>query len=115
MVHERPDFVANFKKPKNTEIKYINGHWYLYERTSVYNPATKKMHKKSGQMLGTITETGFIPKKTRIDHKCFENIDIVELGASGYLWSKNSDIAARCIFRLLSQTCTDFSQPFTRF
>lgn len=95
MIHERPEYVINFKKPKNTEIKYINGHWYLYERTSMYNPATKKMHKKSGQLLGTITESGFIPKKPKVDHSCFENVDVVELGASGYLWAKNSDLAAR--------------------
>ena len=24
--YERPDFVKSFNKPKNTEIKHINGH-----------------------------------------------------------------------------------------
>lgn len=95
MTHERPDFITSFNKPKNTEIKYINGHWYLYERTSVYDPTTKKMHKKSGQLLGTITEAGFVSKKPKVDHKCFENVEVVELGVTGYLWSKNSDIVAR--------------------
>jgi len=91
MIHERPDYVVNFVKPKNTEIKYINGHWYLYERTSVYDPKTKKMHKKSGQFLGSITENGFkAKKKSEINHKCFEDVEVVSLGASGYLWNNNS-------------------------
>lgn len=28
---EKPDFILNFHKPENTEIKHIRGHWYLYE------------------------------------------------------------------------------------
>jgi hypothetical protein len=36
LMHERPDFVKDFVKPKNTEIKYIGGKWYLYERASQY-------------------------------------------------------------------------------
>ena len=95
MVHERPEYVTNYKKPKNTEIKYINGHWYLYERSSYYDPTTKRMHKKSGQLLGTITEDGFTPKRPKVDHKCFENVEVLELGASGYLWSKSKDIISR--------------------
>ena len=26
---EKPDFVATFQRPKNTEIKLIGNHWYL--------------------------------------------------------------------------------------
>ena len=95
MIHERPDFVTGFKKPKNTEVKHINGHWYLYERTSYYDPATKRMHKKSGQLLGKITENGFVPKKPRVDRRCLENVEVVELGATGYLWSKNAGVVSR--------------------
>ena len=35
---EKPDYVLNFVRPANTEIKFIRGHWYLYERHSVYDP-----------------------------------------------------------------------------
>ena len=35
---EKPDYVLNFVRPANTEIKYIRGHWYLYERSNVYDP-----------------------------------------------------------------------------
>ena len=34
----KPDFVTNFVKPKNTEIKCIRNNWYLYERLSVRDP-----------------------------------------------------------------------------
>jgi hypothetical protein len=54
--HARPDFVRNFIKPKNTEIKLISGQWYLYERASKYDPETSKM-------LGSITEQGFVGKR----------------------------------------------------
>ncbi len=57
-MRERPDYVKNFQKPKNTEIKYINGHWYLYEKYGVYDPISKKMRKKSGQIIGKVTPGG---------------------------------------------------------
>ena len=46
---ERPDWVAGFDRPKGTEIKRIRGHWYLYERLSVYDPGIKRSRKKSGR------------------------------------------------------------------
>ncbi|MCI1422902.1 MAG: hypothetical protein LKH04_01155, partial [Lachnospiraceae bacterium] len=52
----KPDFVVNFQKPANTEIKHISGHWYLYERTSKYDPKIKRSRKVSGRCLGKITE-----------------------------------------------------------
>ena len=92
MKHERPDFVLNFEKPKNTEIKYINGYWYLYERSSYYDAKKKSMHKKSGKLVGKITASGFIPAKKKVDHSVFEIIDVVEAGISGYLYQKNQNL-----------------------
>ena len=63
--HERPDWVKNFQCEKNTEIKYINGHWYLYERSTKYDPELKRSRKVSGKLLGSITENGFVPKKEK--------------------------------------------------
>ena len=45
----KPDFVVNFQRPANTEIKHISGHWYLYERTSKYDPKIKRSRKVSAQ------------------------------------------------------------------
>ncbi len=91
--HERPDYVKNFSKPKNTEIKHIYGKWYLYERTTFYNPQTKKSTKKSGKMLGTLTESGFIPKK--IKAAALREIEVVELGASHYFYEQGALIRQR--------------------
>ncbi len=46
---ERPDYVKNFVKPKNSEIKGINGHWYLYEKFPYYDPVAKRMKWRSGR------------------------------------------------------------------
>ena len=90
---EKPKYIIDFDKPKNTEIKYINGNWYLYERYNYYDPVIKRSRKKSGKLLGKITEQGFIEskKKTAIDNS-YKN-DIVEIGASNYFINMTSDIA----------------------
>ncbi len=86
--HVRPDFVADFVKPKNTEIKHISGNWYLYERTTRYNPETGKSTKVSGKMLGSITGQGFVEKK--IAFASVREIEVVELGASQYFYEKGA-------------------------
>ncbi len=62
---ERPDYVQNFEKPKNTEIKYITGNWYLYNRESTWDPVTKRKIKRSGSIIGRITPEGLVPSKHR--------------------------------------------------
>ncbi len=44
--YERPLWIKEYKKPVGTEIKYINGHWYLYERSSVWDSTKGKPKKK---------------------------------------------------------------------
>ena len=62
--HVKPDYVLAFHTPPYTEIKFVNGHWYLYERTSVVlQDGTRK--KKSGPILGTITPEGFVESRKR--------------------------------------------------
>lgn len=99
---DRPDYMANFQKPANTEIKKIGEHYYLYSRGSVYDPRTKKMRKKSGKVLGRITEEGFkesnarkaerSPKDEAVDWGSVVN---VEFGASYYLYDRNRDVVGR--------------------
>ena len=76
MSQEKPEYILSYEKPKNTEIKHINGNWYLYERRSVYDPKTKKMRKRSGKFLGKITEQGFVTSKEKIDRKILEDIEV---------------------------------------
>ncbi len=88
--YERPDYVKSFVKPKNTEIKKIGNYWYLYERTTKYDPVTKKSRKVSGKMLGKITENGFVAKKVKSERLL--EIETLELGASSYFYYSNRDI-----------------------
>ncbi len=91
---EKPDYILNFKKPKNTEIKYINGYWYLYERINIYDPVIHRSRKKSGSILGKITENGFVPsKKKQMAEKSLHN-DVVEIGACNYFLQISEDIKA---------------------
>ena len=91
--HAKPDFVLNFKKPKNTEIKHINGHWYLYEKINYYDKAAKRSRTRSGAMLGKITADGFVPKKVSIEKAGLGN-DVVEMGMTRFLYERTA--AMRC-------------------
>lgn len=92
---EKPDYVVNFVRPVNTEIKYIRGHWYLYERRNVYDPQLGRSRKKSGKILGSITEQGFIPSKARRD--CVNPVmnDVVEVGAVNFIFQRTEWMRGR--------------------
>lgn len=90
----RPEFVKNFSKPKNTEIKHINGHWYLYEKVSYYDKKSKRSRTKSGAMLGKITEAGFVPKKVSLE-KALAGNDVVEMGVTRFFYAKTSMMRER--------------------
>ena len=95
----KPEWVTQFERPPGTEIKRINGHFYLYERFSVYDPKTKKKHKKSGAMLGTITPDGLVPKRARLEQAELASIENLEYGASMFLYQSAADMVIRL------QTC----------
>ena len=57
---ERTEYVKNYDKPKNSEIKHINGHWYLYEKTPYYDKVKKRMMWRSGKIIGKITPDGLV-------------------------------------------------------
>jgi len=57
-----PDWVQKHKKT-GCEIKQIKGKYYLYELKSKWHKTKKKPIKVTGKYLGTITPTGFQPKK----------------------------------------------------
>ena len=84
---EKPAFIKAFIKPQGTEIKHINGHWYLYRRLTKYDPETKRSHKVSGPLLGTITEEGFIAKKPKVDVS--SGAETLEYGAVQYFYSRS--------------------------
>ena len=92
---EKPDFVMNFVRPANTEIKYIRGHWYLYERSNVYDPKLGRSRKKSGKILGSITEQGLVPSRAR--RGCVNPVlnDVVEVGAVNYVYQRTEWMRSR--------------------
>lgn len=85
---EKPYYVANFVRPLNTEIKYIRGHWYLYERSNVYDPKIGRSRKKSGKILGSITEQGLVPSRARRENVNPVLNDVVEVGATNYVFQR---------------------------
>lgn len=87
--HERPYWIKEFKKPVGTEIKYINGHWYLYERSSIWDSTKGKPKKKSGKLIGTITPQGLILKQEKIN---LEELSCFEFGASIFLYSISKEL-----------------------
>ena len=63
---EKPEYVLNFPRQKNTEIKKIGNNWYLYERFSKYDPEIKRSRKVSGKCLGKLTPDGLVPTRRRL-------------------------------------------------
>ena len=92
---EKPDYVKNFARPANTEIKFIRGHWYLYERRSVYDPQLGRSRKISGKILGSITEQGLVPSKARREWVNPVLNDVVEVGAVNYIYQKTAWMRSR--------------------
>ena len=98
---EKPDYVLNFPRQKNTEIKKIGNNWYLYERFSKYDPAIKRSRKISGKCLGKITSDGLVATKRRLvdeKKKTFpvgQISDVVEAGAVLYFWERTASLRER--------------------
>jgi hypothetical protein len=55
---KHPDWVLAHKRPK-TEVRLLNGTYYLYEVSSKWDPQIKRSRKITGKLLGKITPEGF--------------------------------------------------------
>ena len=84
-----PDWVLAHKKT-NTEVKVINGRYYLYGVKSVYDKITKRSKKISLGILGSITqEKGFVPsQKQELKEKSTKSYHNKEIFALEYGLSK---------------------------
>ena len=81
-----PQWALDQKKP-GTELRLIRGKYYLYEYKTVYDQSRKGPKKISGKLLGSITEKGFVPSKTRMlekraDSRIQSKPDCKEFGVS---------------------------------
>ena len=55
-----PEWATKYKR-KGTELRYLNGRYYLYQVTSKWDPEKKRSKKITGKLLGKITkEDGFV-------------------------------------------------------
>jgi hypothetical protein len=71
-------------KRKGTELRYLNGRYYLYEVTSKWNPDKKRSVKITGKLPGKITQAdGFVESdkaRLRKQQTRFEGIQVKEYG-----------------------------------
>ena len=76
-------------KRKGTELRFINGTYYLYRITSKWDPEIKRSKKITLGLLGKITEKdGFIESekhKLKIKQSNFDNICVKEYGLSSFI------------------------------
>lgn len=100
-----PQWVLNCRKPK-TEVRFINGKYYLYSCSSKYDPQTKKSKKISGSILGSITEKdGFIEsdKKKQI-REAKQLVDFTITSIREYAFTE-----------FLNNNCSDIKQKLELF
>ena len=78
-----PDWALACKR-KGTELRLINGRYYLYEATSKWDPVKKRSKKVTGRLLGTITEAnGFVESdkaRLRKQQLKVERVQVKEYG-----------------------------------
>ena len=85
-----PDWALKYRE-KGTEIRYLNGQYYLYRVTSKYDPAIKRSRKITLEYLGKITPDGLLkPKAVRVMDE-LQYITNREYGASSFILSECSD------------------------
>ena len=73
-------------KRKGTELRFINGYYYLYEVSSKWSPEKKRAMKITGKLLGKITEAdGFVEsdkERLRKQQLQIECIQVKEYGVT---------------------------------
>ena len=82
-------------KQKGTELRCINGYYYLYEVTSKWDPDKKRSKKITGRLLGKITrKDGFVEsekERLRKQRVTIENVKIKEYGVWSFIESHLAD------------------------
>lgn len=87
-----PEWALKYKQ-KGTELRCINGRYYLYRISSKYDKERKVTKKITHEMLGKITEKdGFIPKGEGRKQKVAITPSVKEYGASNFLVNLGNDI-----------------------
>jgi hypothetical protein len=83
-----PEWALAFRR-KGTELRLLNGRYYLYEVTSKWSSEKKRSVKITGKLLGSITETsGFVEsEKARLRKQqiTIERIQVKEYGITAVI------------------------------
>jgi len=85
---------AKEQRQKGTEIKEINGKFYLSKVSSKWDPQLKRARKISGEYLGVLTPAGLVPAQRRLVDLSQPLIS-KEFGASWLLAALTGDLRAR--------------------
>lgn len=86
-----PDWVLKHKI-KGSEVKHINGNYYLYKVSSRWNKEKKRSEKISGKLIGRITTEGLCSRSSEVAQILAKSISVKEYGASHYLYQKHNPI-----------------------
>ena len=82
---KHPDWALACKR-KGTELRLINGRYYLYEVSSKWSPEKKRSMKITGKYLGTITEAnGFVESAKGRLQKQQVKVERVEVKENGIM------------------------------
>ena len=85
---KHPQWATKHRK-KGTELRLINGRYYLYEASSKWNPEKKRAQKITGKLLGKITkEDGFIESdkaKLRKQQLAVSKLTVKEFGITSFI------------------------------
>jgi len=87
MTMKHPEWALKHKR-KGTELRFINGNYYLYEVSSKWNPEKKRPQKITGKLLGRVTPQGFVESPKHQLHKkslAVESLVVKEYGASRFI------------------------------
>lgn len=83
-----PEWATKHKR-KRTELRFLNGRYYLYEVTSKWDPKKKRSKKITGKLLGKITkEDGFIESdkaKLRRQTLAVSKLTVKEYGITAFI------------------------------
>ena len=88
---ELPKWVLKFKR-KGTEIRLLNGRYYLYEISSAWDPEKGRAKKITGRFLGRITENGMVRPKHERFRESLKNVAVKEFGATAFLLESCKDL-----------------------
>jgi len=88
-----PEWVTR-QRQKGTNISCINGRYYLYEVSSVWNKEKGRAQKITKKYLGRITEDGLVAPKEKREKIAFP-ATVKEYGATSVLCELGADILSR--------------------